>query len=142
MTYSYFNDTHAAIAYRSDIWLPGETIITDYPVPDNLGLTCLQSGIPPDPVLLHDNITLLAGEHCEISLPPPAFSHNVALHIQDMSLDSGVECSFGSQDNIHVPIDVRDLQHVFTWELCSRICLFNPTSTEAVISITAIEVVS
>ena len=142
MTYSYSNNTMSAVAYRSDVWLPGDTLNTNYPVPDNLGLTCIRTGKPHDPVLFHDNITLLQGEQREIPIPAPTFSHNVALHIQDMSLDSGVECSFGSLDNIHVPIDVRDFQHVLTWELCSRICLFNPTDTEAVISLTALEVVS
>ena len=142
MTYSYTNNTNSAVAYRSYVWLPDETLNVDFPVPENLGLTCNFQGKPPDPVLFHDNITLQAGENCELSIPAPAFSQNVALHIQDMSLDSGVECSLGSPDNTHFPIDVRDFHHVLTWELCSRICLFNPTNSETVISITAIEVVS
>ena len=142
MTYSYTNNTNSAVAYRSYVWLPGETLDVDFPIPESLGLTCNFLGKPPDPVLSHDNITLLAGEKCDIPIPAPLFSQNVALHIQDMSLDSGVECSFGSPDNTYFPIDVRDFQHVLTWELCSKICLFNPTETEVIISITAIEVVS
>ena len=142
MTYSYTNNTNSAIAYRSYFWLPDETLEVDFPVPESLGLTCNFHGKPPDPVLFHDNITLQAGEQCDIPIPAPLFSQNVALHIQDMSLDCGVECCFGSLDNIHFPIDVRDFLHVLTWELCSQIYLFNPTENVAVISITAIEVVS
>lgn len=142
MTYSYSNNSDHAISFRSILWLPGETIDTDSPVPDNLGLTCLRQGNPPDPVLMHDNYILEPDARLEIDIPAPNLSHNVALDIRDMSLDSGVTCSFGSQDNSPIPIDTRDFSHVLAWELCSRIFIHNPTDLQAVISLTALEVVA
>ena len=142
MNYSYTNNTDTTVIFRNDIWLPGQSLDTPYPVPDTLGLTCSAQGSPPDPVLFHDDITIPPGEQAEVSLFPPAFSYNIALSILDMTQDAGVECRFGSPQNTPVPIDARGFVHVLDWVVCSKLFLTNTTENTAIIGVTAIEVVS
>ena len=142
MKWKYKNDTNHAIIYRNTIWQQGEEHETSYPVPLFLGLTCNQEGSAPDAVLYHDDVIISAGEEKEILLNDPLISHNVDLSIFDMKTDNGVECRFNSRDNKPVPIDVRGIRHVMSWELCSKIYLKNVMENEAHISVTAIEVVS
>ena len=142
MNYIYRNDTHRVIVYRNDTWLPDEQLETPYPVPDDLGLTCIQLGQPPDPVLFHDDVIVPAGEQVAVNIDVPALSHSVALTIFCISPSSGVECRFGSPENKPIPIDMRAFSQTIHWALCSRIFLHNPTDSEAVISISAIEDVS
>lgn len=142
MNYIYRNDTHHVIAYRYDTWLPDEQVETVYPVPDEIGLTCIQLGQPPDPVLFHDDVIVPAGEQVAISLNAPVLGHAVALTIFCISPNSGVECRFGHSENNPIPIDMRAFSQTIDWALCSQIFLHNPTDTEAIISISAIEDVS
>ena len=142
MNYIYRNDTHRVIGYRTLTWLPDEQLETPYPVPDELGLTCIQLGQPPDPVLFHDDVIVPAGEQVIVNIDAPALSHSVALTIFCISPSSGVECRFGCSENKPIPIDMRAFSQTLNWALCSCICLLNPTDSEAVISITAIEDVS
>lgn len=142
MNYSYTNNSTAPVAYLNNIWLPGDTIETPYPVPDALGLTCTVEGTPPDPVLFHDDVTVAAGATVEVALPENSYSHNVALHIMDMSQDSGVECRFGSRNNTPIAIDIRGFRHVLDEIFCSKLFLTNPTQKSTVVSVSAVEVVS
>ena len=142
MTYLYRNDTTHTICYRNDLWLPGKTIETTYSVPDELWLTCLQMGNCHDPVIFHDDVLILAGQTLELAIEAPTFSHNVALSIQCMTPNSGVECRLGYENNKPIPIDARTFSQTLDWSLCSRIFLHNSTDNEAVISITALEVIS
>ena len=142
MNYIYRNDTSRIIFYRQYSWRPGEQLNTSYPIPEALGLTCVQEGIPPDPILFHDDVVIPPHEVYEIALHEPMFSHNVSLTIRDMTLEAGAICSFNSKDNIHIPIDARLFSHVLTYELCSKIFLHNPTDNQVIISVTAVEVVS
>lgn len=139
MNYTYRNDTSHTILYRGYFWLPGDEIDTPYPVPSSLGLTCIQQGTSPDPVLFHDDVVVPAGEQVEVFLNEPTISHNVALSILCLTQNSGVECRFNSPDNRPLPIDLRSFSQTLSWNLCSRIFLNNPTDIEARISITAIE---
>ena len=140
MKYSYQNNTDRAVIYRNNIWQPGEVKFTSYPVPLSSGLTCVQEGDCPDPVLFHDDILVGANEQRTFALNAPTISQNVALTILSMSQNSGVECRFNSANNKAIPIDVRGFQQVMAWELCSKIIVYNPSDNEAHISLTAIEV--
>lgn len=142
MKWIYRNNTKHIIGYRNYTWLPDEQHELSFPVPVSLGLTCIQLGSVPDPVLFHDDVVVAAGSSACIEINPPALSHNVSLNIQCMIQSSGVECRFNHSDNNPVPIDVRGFSQVMEWELCSRIFLSNSTDTEAIISISAIEAVS
>ena len=142
MKYIYRNDTHSVIVYRNDTWLPDEQLETAYSVPDDIGLTCIQLGQPPDPVLFHDDVIVSAGEQVTVNIDAPTLSHSVALTIFCISPSSGVECRFGSPENKPIPIDMRAFSQTLNWALCSRIFLYNSTDSEAVISISAIEDVS
>lgn len=142
MNYIYRNDTQQTIFYQNEFCLPHEQIETTCPIPDNLGLTCIQLGVPPDPVLFHDDIIIPPNGQTEVLLDAPAISHNVALSVLCMSQDSGVLCRFGSDTNRPVPIDVRGFIHVLSWELCSRIVFLNPTDYDTHISVSAVEVIS
>ena len=142
MHYVYRNDNDYAVCYGGFLWQSGDTLEIPYPVPDSLGLTCVASGRPPDPVLFHDDIVLPPDGAAVAELADPLLSHNVALSILCMTSSSGAVCRFGHQDNIPVPIDARGFEHVLSWQFCSKLFLHNPTEVEAVISISAIEVVS
>lgn len=139
MTYSYSNHSNVAVVYRNFFWLPGETIDTPFPVPPSLGLTCTLEGKPPDPVLLHDDITVPAGLSVCVDIPEPRSSDFVALRILDMSQNSGVECRFGCTDNSPIPIDVRGFDYLIDWTLCSKLFLLNTTDYNAVISVSAFD---
>ena len=142
MNWIYHNNTDSPVIYRSEMWLPDETCEVAFPVPDSLGLTCVQEGSSPDPVLFHEDITIQPHSQEVVNISPPTLSHNVALSIQDMTTDSGCECRFNHDSNNAIPIDARSFYHVLAWENCSRLFLYNSTDNEAVISVTAIEVVS
>lgn len=139
MNYIYRNDTPHTILYRGYYWLPGDEIDTPYPVPSSLGLTCIQQGSSPDPVLFHDDVAVPAGGDAEVFLDAPALSHRISLDIQCMTPDSGVACRFNHRDNKPIPIDARGFAQVLVWELCSCLFFENSTDTEAIISVTAIE---
>ena len=141
MNWIYTNNTHMPVIYRSETWLPDETHEIPYPVPSSLGLTCIQEGDTPDPVLFHDDIIIQPNTQEVISLRPPTFSHVVDLTIGCMTPDGGCECRFNSPNNCVIPIDMRGFQQVTSWENCSRIYFFNSTDTEVHISVTAFEVV-
>ena len=142
MNYIYRNDTRRVIHYRNISWLPDDILETLYPVPDELGLTCIHIGHPPDPVLFHDDVIVPAGEQVTVSINAPALCHAIALTIFCISPSAGVECRFGCSDNRPIPIDMRAFSQTIDWALCSCIFLHNPTNSEAIISISAIEDVS
>ena len=141
MNWIYRNDTDATVLYRSHIWLQGEAHEVPFPVPDSLGLTCIQQGDSLDLVLLHEDFCILPGAQEVINIPAPKLSHQVKLSIQCMTHNSGCECRFNSAHNCVIPIDVRDFQHVTSWDNCSRIFLSNTTENEVIISVNATEVV-
>ena len=141
MNWSYKNNTDSTVLYRDSIWQPGDELQTPYPVPPSLGLTCTQEGDALDPVLFHDDVIIQPGQTVNIALAEPTLSHNVDITILCMTEDNGVECRFNSSKNKPVPIDTRGFTQVLNWELCSQIFLTNSTETEAIISITAFEVV-
>ncbi len=139
MNYIYRNNSNSTIIYRNYCWPPKDEVSTPFPVPSSLGLSCIQQGDSPDPVLFHDDIIIPAGEQVEISIDVPAISHNIALSILCLTHNSGVECRFGSPNNKAIPIDVRSFSQVLSWDLCSRIFFTNTTQNEAQISVSAIE---
>lgn len=141
MKWIYRNDTDTTIIYRTDTWLAGETHEVALPVPDTLGLTCVQEGDAPDIVLLHTDITVQPSSQEVISIPAPKLSHAVALSIFCMTEDSGCECRFNSPRNCFIPIDIRGFQQTTSWQNCKRVYLTNNTENEVVISVTAIEAV-
>lgn len=141
MNWIYTNNTPAPVIYRSETWLPGETRETTYPLPDALGLTCIQQGDIPDPVLFHSDITIPPGGQTSVNISPPTLSHAVHLSIACMTPESGCECRFNSPRNSTIPIDSRGFQQKLSWENCSCIFLSNSTDIEAIVSITAIEAV-
>lgn len=141
MNWIYKNNSDVTVLYRDSIWRPGDILETPYPVPNSLGLTCIQEGNSLDPVLFHDDVIIQAGKSASIEIQEPALSHKVSLNILCMTTDNGVKCSFNSSNNKYIPIDIRGFNQVLDWNLCSKIFLINPTETEAIISITAFEVV-
>ena len=141
MKWIYRNDTNTTVIYRSVTWLSGMTAETAYPIPPALGLTCIQEGDSPDPIIFHSDITVQPGAQEVINIPAPKLSHAVALSIFCMTADSGCECRFNSPRNCIIPIDVRGFQQTTSWQNCSRIYLTNNTDSEAVISVTALEAV-
>ena len=142
MNYIYRNDNHYAVCFQDFLWQAGDTLEVPFPVHESLGLTCIQQGKPPDPVLFHDDFVITPGGDAHVVLGEPLLAHNVALSIECMSLNSGAECRFGSIENLPIPIDARGFIHVLPWTLCSHIFLHNTTENEAIISVTAVEVVS
>ena len=142
MNWIYKNNTDKIILYRNNTWQPNDEISISYPVPSTLGLTCIQEGSSPDPVLFHDDFIISAGEQEIINLASPLLSHNVALTILCMTTNSGVECRFNSSNNKPIPIDARGFQQVIAWEMCSKIFLLNPTDNQVHISVSAIEVIN
>lgn len=141
MKWIYRNDSASTVIYRSTTWLPGMTAETAYPIPPELGLTCVQEGDAPDIVLLHTDITIQPGTQEVISIPAPKLSHAVAISILCMTEDSGCECRFNSSHGCVIPIDIRGFQQTTSWQNCSRLYLTNNTEIEAVISVTAVEAV-
>lgn len=141
MKWIYRNDSDSTVLYRSDTWLPGETHDTALPVPDTLGLTCVQEGDAPDIVLLHSDVVVQPGTQEVINIPAPKLSYAVSITILCMTEDSGCECRFNSPRNCIIPIDVRGFQQTTSWQNCSRVYLTNNTEIEAVISVTAVEAV-
>ena len=139
MKYSYKNNSDVTVVFRNLFWLPGDTLDTAFPVPPSLALTCTQEGKHPDPVLLHDDITVPAGQTAVVDIPEPRSSEFVSLRILDMSQNSGVECRFGSQENSPIPIDVRGFDYVIDWTLCSKLFFLNTTDNNAVISISVFD---
>ena len=142
MNWIYKNFSKNTIIHNNKICKPDEQIISPYPLPSSLGLTCIQEGRNPDPVILHEDVSLKAGETKFIDINAPELSKNIALSIMCMTQDSGVECRFNHNDNKPVPIDIRGFSQTLPWIMCSRIFLKNVTSSLAVISITAVEVIS
>lgn len=141
MNWIYRNNTNCTILYRNFICKPGEEISSRYPLTSSSGLTCIQEGTTPDPVILHEDIIIQGGEDASVSIYSPEFSQHVALSILCMTQDGGVECRFNSRKNKPVPIDTRGFIHTLNWEMCSKIFLHNPADNDAIISITAVEVV-
>ena len=141
MNFLYKNNTKNTVIFQNLICLPGDELSVPFPIPSSLGLTCIQEGSSPDPVLFHDDIIIPPQQTVSVSLSEPLLSHNVALRILDMSLDSGVECRFNSTINRPIPIDARGFVHVLPWQFCSKIFFFNNLDILASISITAIEVI-
>lgn len=141
MKWIYRNDTDTTIIYCADTWLPGKTHETTLPVPDTLGLTCVQEGDEADLVIFHDDILIQPGIQEVVSIPAPKLSHAVALSIFCMTEDSGCECRFNSPRNCFIPIDIRGFQQTTSWQNCKHVYLTNNTENEVVISVTAIEAV-
>lgn len=139
MNWIYRNDSNAPAVYRSMLWKPHEQHEVAFPVPPSLGLTCIQEGSTPDPALLHTDIIIQPGGKATLDIPPPSLSHKIALTINCMTPFTGCECRFNSERNTVIPIDVRGFNQVTSWENCAKIFLFNPTDTEAHISVSAIE---
>ena len=142
MNWIYRNNNDNSLLYDSHLILPGEEIETLHPAPVSLGLTCIQEGNSPDPVLFHDDLYIQPGQEISVSLNDPLFSHNVALEIRCMSIDGGALCRFNSTSNKPIPIDSRGLKQVMRWNLCSRIFFTNTSEDDIYISVTALEVLS
>lgn len=142
MKWIYKNNSEQTILYNNHICLPGEEITSLYPLPTSLGLTCIQYGKNPDPVILHDDVSLNAGEQKVIDINSPERSPNIALSIMCMTSEAGVECRLNHESNKPIPIDGRSFSQTLPWVMCSRIILTNPTANTAIISITAVEVIS
>ena len=141
MKWIYRNDTDTTVLYRAETWLPGEIHDTALPVPDSLGLTCVQEGDTPDIVLLHSDFTVQAGAQEIITIPAPKLSHAVALSIFCMSENNGCVCRFNSEHNCIIPIDIRGFQQTTAWENCRRIFFSNSSESDVNISVTAVEAV-
>ena len=58
-----------------------------------------------------------------------------------MTNSTGVQCRFNSALNKPIPIDKRGFVQKLSWPLCSKVILDNPTDSDAIISVTAVEVV-
>ena len=141
MNWTYINNTNAPIIYRSETWLPNETHETAYPVPDTLGLTCIQEGSSPDPIIFHDDIIVQPNGQEVVNISPPKLSHAVDLSIRCITHETGCECRFNSLHGCAIPIDFREFRQITSWNNCSRIYLINSTDIEAHISVTAFEAV-
>ena len=139
MTYKYKNNTDHTVIYRDRVLLCGEELEVPYPLPSSFGLTCLQEGNAPDPVLFCDDLIIDAGQEATIEISEPLLSHKVYLTILCMS-EGGVECRFNSSENKPIPIDSRGFVQKINWELCSKIFLKNTLDISVHISITALEV--
>jgi len=137
----YRNDSDATVIFGTDTWLAGETHETALPVPDTLGLTCLQEGDESNLVIFHSDITVQPNAQEVVNIPAPKLSHAVAVSILCMTPTSGCECRFNSPHGCVIPIDVRGFQQTTSWQNCSRIFLSNHTDSEAHISVTVFEAV-
>lgn len=140
MLWLYRNDLNYTVAFRHFTWLPHELHELPFPVPEVLGLSCIQEGDALDPVLLHEDIIIQPHEQKVIALPHPALSHNVALSILNLSPNCGVECRFNHEHNKPIPIDVRGFSQSLDWVLCSKVFLINSSEAQAHISFSAVEV--
>lgn len=140
MNWIYRNDSKYTVGFRHFSWLPNEQHELPFPVPDVLGLTCIQEGDALDPVLLHEDFLIQPHEQVVVTLPHPALSHNVALSILDLSPNSGVECRFNHELNKPIPIDIRGFSQSLDWVLCAKVFLLNSSETIAHISFSALEV--
>lgn len=137
--WEYKNNTDKVIVWRNTCWGLGETKDICFPVPEFLGLTCIQEGTMPDPVLFHDDLLIPPNSTEIINLTAPLYSGNISLTLLCIG-QGGVECRFNSESNNPIPIDIRGFSHIIPWEMCARIYLKNTTEAEAHISVSAIEV--
>ena len=136
----YHNATDRTVIRHGERWGPDEEKEVSFPVPSSLGLTCLQEGNLPDPVLFHDDVIVAPGETKVVDLDGPSWTHQVALTLLCLSGGGGVECRFNSAENRPIPLDVRGFEHTMPWEMCARMFFTNPMETETHISVSAVEV--
>lgn len=138
--WKYRNDTEKCLIWKGVEWTPGMERELSCPVPSSLGLTCLQEGNLPDPVLFHDDIIVPPGETKVVELDGPSWTHQVALTLLCLSGGGGVECRFNSAENRPIPLDVRGFEHTMPWEMCARIYLRGIAEAETHVSVSAVEV--
>ncbi len=138
-SWKYRNNTNRTVLWMDRRWEPGDEKEIRYPVPSYLGLTCIQEGSGPDPVLCHEDVILRQGETTRIDVSGPAAGHKVALTLLCIGA-GGAECRFNSEDSRPIPVDARPFTHTLPWEFCSVIYLKNIAEGETHISVSAVEV--
>ncbi len=141
MNYIYRNDTEHTIFYRNVLCLPHEATATTFPIPNELGLTCLQEGSHTHSVLLHEDLIIPALNSYVLSIPTPQFSHKMSLDIFCLTDNGGVACYFNSLDSTPIPIDIRSFSLVLDWRTCSKLVFVNDFGFDVHISVSVLEVV-
>ena len=139
MKWRYRNDTDRAVFWNGVTWGPGTEREISCPVPSSLGLTLVQEGDGPDPVLCHEDLIVQSGETASVELDGPTLAHKVRLSLYCMG-GTGVEARFNSADNRPFPVDARGFYQVMPWEMCARMYFTNPTNEETHVSVSAVEV--
>lgn len=137
--WKYKNETSNTVYWDGNLWAAGEQHETLYPVPAELGLTCVVTGDSIDPVLFHSDITLAASEQQIVELPMPR--HSCKLDLMIGTLEGTATVSFLSNDNTKVTIDdVRRIKSIVSWGACAKIYLTGG-SDGATVSISVFEIV-
>ena len=138
MKWKYKNNTSSTIIWASNTWAPEEEKEISHPVPDFLGLTCIQSGNSPDIVLLDKEFTVNLGETKEIDIPASIKNRRVVISIIRKA-GNGALLSFNSADNKKIAMDnTKYFTQTLLWESCSKIFL-ESLGDGSVIYVSAIE---
>ena len=137
----YKNNTKHKITYRDYVWEAGATLVTLAPVPSSLGLTCVNEGDIPDPILFCNDIVILPNEEAIVTLLDSSLTHNVHLTIQCITTRGTIECRFVDDRNNPIFIDAQGFSQIMPFNLCNKIILKNTISNSLNVNVTAIEVV-
>ena len=101
MKWIYLNNTNHIICYRFFYWLPGQSLEIPYPVPDDLGLTCLHEGNTAEyepsssmpqtvEAVLNVSVNQQILEQCYVPLPYPCdLSQAITLSLNGIALPRG-----------------------------------------------------
>lgn len=135
--WKYKNESeHRTVIWRDISWKPGETQTVAYPLPEYLGLTCVEEGTRPDPILCHEDVVLQAGESARIEIAAPLPSEKVSLTLTRVK--GGAECRFNNEKNRPIPVDGRPFSRVLPWEYCAVLFFNNMIDDETHISVDAV----
>ncbi|MBR0075101.1 MAG: hypothetical protein IJP96_05065 [Synergistaceae bacterium] len=137
----YKNETKHKIIYRDYTWDAGATVAISTPIPSSLGLTCINEGNKPDPILFCNDIVIAPNDEAVVTLSGSSLTHNVHLTIQCITTRGTVECRFIDDENTPIFIDAQGFSQVMPFDLCQKIILKNTISNSLNVNVTAIEVV-
>jgi hypothetical protein len=157
MEWRYQNQTDHAIIHKGVLWRPpvpetpateycpripgkaGTLLCTKYPIPDEVGLTRIQEGSVPDPVIFSDDVVVEgAGGERIVHIPNPNGDEFIDVTIW-CGIGDGAFLRFNGPDNTEISIDQRGVIRRMRWEDCATLYLKNPTSGEVVIGISVLK---
>jgi len=142
----YRNDTDHPVMWKGFVWPPEETrpVMKDsddvpFPVPEHIGLTLVQEGNVPDPVVFADDVVVEgAGGELIVHIPAPANGDEFIDITVWCGIGDGAFLRFNGPDNTEISIDRRGLIRRMRWEDCATLYFRNPTGGEATIGISVL----